>query len=66
MFVFVQGAAESVASSDVEVRDLAWIGEWRGSGRDGDGVRTVSAAPLAYTVTAMRFSQAWRVSPGVW
>jgi hypothetical protein len=27
MFVLVQDAAESVASSDVEVRDLAWIGK---------------------------------------
>ncbi len=32
MFVFVQDAAESVASSDVEVRGLAGVGERSGQG----------------------------------
>ena len=32
----------------------------------GLGVRTVFAAPMVYKVAVMRFSQARRVSAGVW
>jgi hypothetical protein len=51
MFVLVQGAAESVVSSYVEVRDLGWFGEWRGRWVQGPGVggalvRSVSVVEL--------------------
>jgi hypothetical protein len=38
MFVLVKDAAESVASSYVEMRDPVWFGEWRGQWVQGPGV----------------------------
>lgn len=46
MLVFVRGAAESVASSDVEAGDLAGVGEWFGQWAQWSGVRDALVRPM--------------------
>ena len=47
MFVFGQGAAEAVASSYVEVRDLAWTSERRGQRVERAGVCDALMWPMS-------------------
>jgi hypothetical protein len=56
MLVFVQGAAEPVASSYVEGRDLAWFGEWRGQWVQWSGVGDALMRPVL-VVEALELTQ---------
>jgi hypothetical protein len=56
MFVLVQSAAESVASSYVEVRDLAWIGQRRGQWAERTGVGDALMRSV-FVVMLLEFAQ---------
>ena len=50
MFVFVDDAAEAVASADGEVRDLVWIGDRFGQWLQWSGVRDAPVGPMFVVV----------------
>jgi hypothetical protein len=50
MFIFMNDAAEEVASADVEVRDRARVGERFGEWAQGSGVRDAPMRPVRVVV----------------
>jgi hypothetical protein len=51
MFVFVQDASKSIASSDVELGYLVWVGDRRGQWVQGSGVGEALVRPVAVVAT---------------